>query len=447
MSSNGESDVAHVDVATPPEPPPQMRADDPSAVDAARRRLARKSRFPLFSSLQNLRSKYRASKEKLKQRSESIERLAHSTSVLPQPVEAHTIFLDYNHLPDLSGDKDVYRWAILYENQRGITMFSTPFYSRLSLLPTDPQPFTISSRHNSRARQPNVSLDNYPLPDGTWRWVSKAWMIDMRTDLGQVQHDGFEYNWLFREKHWHAEIGKLSAGAWVRRRRWVRLMMRPARRKFDSEGNHVGALNGVSLSQSRSPLSAGPSTSVVSLVHPSSEIMLEELEHEAAQAWEGSEQDWRCVHRLLRHLGRDGRKLELWRMWLGPYARASSPDINGKGEQSSAGVAPLSLEKACQGLWNGMPRNPPPLAYLAAILKDHGDSILQSFVFPDSRAQFIDLVQRAGLTEDAEGGLRHTFSTSDLDFWSYSSGLGKLLDKEGWEEDHEDDEQKKARSW
>ncbi|KIK93743.1 hypothetical protein PAXRUDRAFT_144397, partial [Paxillus rubicundulus Ve08.2h10] len=118
-----------------------------------------------------------------------------------------------------------------------ITIFSTPFYSRLSLLPTDPQPFTIPSSNNNRARQPNVSLTNYPLPDGTWRWVSKAWMIDMRTDLGGVQHDGFEYNWLFCKKHWHADSGKFGAGAWVRRRRWVRLMMRPAKRKFDSESD------------------------------------------------------------------------------------------------------------------------------------------------------------------------------------------------------------------
>ncbi|KAF8846380.1 hypothetical protein BDN67DRAFT_961102 [Paxillus ammoniavirescens] len=423
-------------VATGHEPPPKMQVDNSSAVDGARRRLAPKSRFPLFSSLPNLRSKYSASKEKLKQRSETIERLSRSTVVLPQPDEdTRTIVLDYEHLPDMSDDEDVYRWAVLYENQRGITIFSTPFYSRLSLLPTDPQPFTIPSSNNTRGRQPNVSLTNYPLPDGTWRWVSKAWMIDMRTDLGEVQHDGFEYNWVFCEKHWHAGSGKLGAGAWVRRRRWVRLMMRPAKRKFDSESDHVGSSNGIFLRRNRSPLSAGPSMSIVSLVHPGSEITFEELEHEAAQAWEGSERDWQCVRRLLRHLGRDGRKLELWRMWLGPYARGLS-DVKGKGKQSSPDVA--SSEQAFQGLSGVMPGNPPPLVHLATLLKNHGDAILQSFVFPDSRAQFIDLVKRAGLTGDAG----HALTTSGLDFWSYSSGLETFLDKEDQEEKHREDNEK-----
>ncbi|KAF9241386.1 hypothetical protein BU15DRAFT_44942 [Melanogaster broomeanus] len=406
-----------------------MHADDPSAADPARRRLARKSRFTPLSSLSSLRSRYRASKDKFRQRSESIERLASSTG-LPEPVEdTHSIFLDYDHLPDLPDDNGVYRWAVLYENQRGITVFSTPFYSRLFLLPTDPQPFTTSCR-NGCSQQSPVTLENYPFPDGTWRWVSKAWMIDMRTDLGEVQHDGFEYNWAFREKYWHAEIGKLSAGAWVRRRRWVRLMMRPAKRNFGFEGIHAGSSNGVLRSRSRSPLSAGRSTSVVSLVHPGSEITLEELQHEAAHAWEGNELDWQCVRRLLRHLGRDGRKLELWRMWLGPYARGHSSDVRGKGKQSSADVAPLSSEEG--GRSNDMHGGrPPPLMHLATILRNHGDAILQSFVFPDSRAQFIDLVKRAGLIEDVEGGLGHVFSMSELDFWSYSAGMEKLLDEGG----------------
>ncbi|KIK93744.1 hypothetical protein PAXRUDRAFT_83431, partial [Paxillus rubicundulus Ve08.2h10] len=138
-----------------------------------------------------------------------------------------------------------------------------------------------------------------------------------------------------------------------------------------------------------------------------SEITLEELEHEAVQVWEGSERDWQCVRRLLRHLGRDGRKLELWRMWLGPYAGGRSSDVKGKGRQLSPDGA--SSEKACQGPSDAMAGNPPPL----------GDAVLQSFVFPDSRAQFIDLVKRAGLTGDAG----HALTTSGLDFWSYSTGL------------------------
>src|SRR6266511_997646 len=106
-----------------------------------------------------------------------------------------------------------------------------PYYSSLSLLPTDPAPYTLPDASNQEpSHQPPVTLTTYPLPDGTWRWVSRSWMIDMRSEStqGQVQHDGFEYNWVFRKHNWKAQVGPLNAGGWVRRRRWVRLMVRLA---------------------------------------------------------------------------------------------------------------------------------------------------------------------------------------------------------------------------
>ncbi|KDN50314.1 hypothetical protein RSAG8_01650, partial [Rhizoctonia solani AG-8 WAC10335] len=132
--------------------------------------------------------------------------------------------------------RDIYEWAVLYENQRGITIFSIPYYSKLSLLPNDPPPFTVPNEptghgkgkygQRTTLRAPG-GLADYQLPDPTWRWVSKYWMVDMRGD-GEVQQDGYEYNWCFRSNGWRASIGSFNAGGWVRRRRWVRLMMRPA---------------------------------------------------------------------------------------------------------------------------------------------------------------------------------------------------------------------------
>lgn len=120
------------------------------------------------------------------------------------------------------------------------TIFSAPNYSAMSLLPMDPLPFTIPSGATSpRKGQPTVSLSSYPLPDGNWRWVSRTWMVDMRGD-GQTQYDGFEYNWFFRGKRWRAEVGRLNAGGWVRRRRWVRLMVRPARSSQHNEARGSG---------------------------------------------------------------------------------------------------------------------------------------------------------------------------------------------------------------
>lgn len=75
----------------------------------------------------------------------------------------------------------------------------------------------------------------------------------MRTDSGEVQHDGFEYNWMFRSHHWHAKVGKLSAGGWVRRRRWIRLMMRPGkiRRLVTEEADSISALSPLGSSSIR----------------------------------------------------------------------------------------------------------------------------------------------------------------------------------------------------
>lgn len=75
----------------------------------------------------------------------------------------------------------------------------------------------------------------------------------MRSDSGEVQHDGFEYNWMFRTHHWCARVGKLSAGGWVRRRRWIRLMMRPGkkRRIASEEADSINALSPIGSSSIR----------------------------------------------------------------------------------------------------------------------------------------------------------------------------------------------------
>ncbi|KAH7930975.1 hypothetical protein BV22DRAFT_1053566 [Leucogyrophana mollusca] len=438
MSSSNTSGINEVQSTSTLEPPQAMRRDDPAAADPARRRLAQKSRFPLFSSLPNLRSHHDAAKrnKSLGQADHSADNLHHTDSGL-HPLEQTNdndtiISLDHGALPDAPEDRDVYRWAVMYENQRGITVFSTPYYSRLSLLPSDPLPFTVPSKSNKRSHQPNVSLTNYPLPDGTWKWVSKSWMIDMRTDSGEVQHDGFEYNWVFRDHSWRADIGKLSAGAWVRRRRWVRMMMRPAKK---AEPNVRG-----STSPPSRP-SFGPSTSFVSLVHPASEFALDVLDQEGELVFDGSDQDWIRCHRLLRRLGRDGRKLELWKKWLGPLA-LPAPESDVKGKQTNKQWAEdeellpseVLREPERQG---GSETSLPARGHLAAIFRNHGETILRSFVFPDSRAKFLALVRHTGLLGDLEAGLHPGASTSEVDFWSYASGLDKVLDgKQG--KRHED---------
>jgi hypothetical protein len=165
---------------------------------------------------------------------------------------------------------------------------------------------------------------------------------------------------------------------------------------------------------------------LVSLVHPQSDITLDELVLSANLEWEGSEQDWVRCHRLMRRLGRDGRKLELWRMWLSPYlSDTSNTDLLDKGKlPESDSSPPMKLEN------DGADIQTPPLEYLGALLQNHGDAVLRSFVFPDSRAQIINLVKRAGLARELGQSLGDGFPSTDVDFWSYSKGLDKVLDKD-----------------
>jgi len=62
-----------------------------------------------------------------------------------------------------------------------------------------------------------------------------------------------------------------------------------------------------------------------------------------------------------------------------------------------------------------------------------GGSILRSFIFPESRAQFITLLERAGLLQELNSQLGLPWSTSEVDFWSYINGV-KVVDEEANEE-------------
>ena len=220
-------------------------------------------------------------------------------------------------------------------------MFSIPYYSHLSLLPWDPPAFTLPDSSEpphgkfylTKSHKPNITLSSYPLPNGDWKWVSKSWMIDMRGD-GQVQYDGFEYNWFFRKHKWNA-----TSAAWVRRRRWIRLMIRPRRL-------HPGPKGQVSPSASSNPstwIPAGQSQSPApsnggrsryswrsgrpSLPPSVSSPLSVDSSVAPSFIWQGDGvDDWERCHDYLRSLTRDGRKLEVWKLWLGLGGVVESKD-------------------------------------------------------------------------------------------------------------------------
>ncbi|KAG6911958.1 hypothetical protein DXG01_000206 [Tephrocybe rancida] len=390
------------DVNVPP-PLASISKDDYSAADPARQRIAAKSRR--FFSLPNLKASSRS-------KSPKAAPTANTAQLSTEPTgPTSLITLDSSSLDTIDSFSDKYQWAVVYENQRGMTLFSIPYYSRLGLLPSDPPPFTIPNV-SSKSKQTNISLVDYPLPDGTWRWVSKCWMIDMRSDTGEVQHDGFEYNWVFRTHKWSAEVSAFSAGGWVRRRRWIRLMMRPAipQHSHDQEPGRQSA-----------PITMAGTVwrdaSVGSLLPRSTTTP--ELDPNTAWIENDVEGNWLKCRKIMKHLGRDGRKLELWKAWLAHY----HPDLQSKKMDIAKG-------KARKVQWTEDAAAPdtthsvyddtlekwqiPSREILLSILRTNasldlkrGNELLQSFVYPDSRASLLAMLAEAGLLQglDVELGI------------------------------------------
>jgi len=228
-------------------------------------------------------------------------------------------------------------------------------------------------------------------------------MVDMRSD-GQVHYDGFEYNWFFRRHKWRPEPGAFSAGGWVRRRRWVRLMMRPTRSVEQSDdGDGHGQ---IPLSSTR--YSIAPDDGAL------------ELEAAKATVWSGEPNSWERIHHFMVRCNRDGTRLELWREWLGvpPQTRQRkvwSEDeysLPSEEEQNRHATKALSLEGAQR-------------ENLAAVVRDHTEDLIQLFVYPESRAEFLEILNAAGITVRRD--VLSPFNDPGVEyveFWSYTQGSG-----------------------
>ncbi|CAE6471683.1 unnamed protein product [Rhizoctonia solani] len=308
--------------------------------------------------------------------------------------------------------KDVYEWAILYENQRGPPPFTVPNE------PTGHGKGKSGQRTTLRAPG---ALADYQLPDPTWRWVSKYWMVDMRGD-GEVQQDGYEYNWCFRSKGWRASIGSFNAGGWVRRRRWVRLMMRPANAGSPLlPSTHEDGFTATPTSTL--PLPTQPSTTTIN--------ESEKNEREDALIWRGDDGDWLRVRDALKDFRSDGRRLEAWERWLALEEQALLAHAT---ERLGIGVgngiklrmddwdlrhaldpaSPISCDTTPGTTYIKTPA--PSKDIVLPVLRENFQRILATFIFPDSRAQFLELLRLAGYNEYLIPQLS-TFD-SHSDFWS-----------------------------
>jgi len=208
----------------------------------------------------------------------------------------------------------------------------------------------------------------------------------------------------------------------------MRLMMRPA---TAVEEKACGSGGGSGLNTPRTEQSITSSVS---------EISDDAADFDAQDVWKGEdvEQDWRRCHMLMRRLGRDGRKLELWKRWLGGYysEHAHLGHLLEKGKQIqkqwSEDEGPLPFETTWATKNRTVINNdtPPLLEHVAAVLRIHGDSILRSFIYPDSRAQFLELLGHSGILPEMNIGLGIGWSATDIDFWSYASGLDKKAEED-----------------
>jgi hypothetical protein len=207
-------------------------------------------------------------------------------------------------------------------------------------------------------------------------------MIDMRSDMGEVQHDGFEYNWTFRNGKWRAEVGFLSSGGWVRRRRWVRLMMRPARAKqikSEIDESHLSPQDAHAESSRPSLINTPKRTSIQSLPLSTtmslSEISFDPLELDVDNVWRGdsAEQDWARCHAAMKLVSRDGKKLELWKRWLEQHIVKREMDINVKGKQAQPSdnnpMQPSRVSAQNNSNVDNLPL--PTIEHITAVLRIH----------------------------------------------------------------------------
>ncbi|KAF9278222.1 hypothetical protein BGZ68_008699 [Mortierella alpina] len=136
----------------------------------------------------------------------------------PRLIDAQTDVGDRRYFrcpgdPEPEGD---FVYDFLYQHQRGAFFLGTPNFSSKSLLPVDPDEWTDQFFESSA-----MDTTDYGLPDPSWEWVHKSWLVDM---TGDVDEDGWEYAMTFHGSPWHGNYEIFRSFA--RRRRWLRLRKR-----------------------------------------------------------------------------------------------------------------------------------------------------------------------------------------------------------------------------
>ena len=114
---------------------------------------------------------------------------------------------------------------ILYENQRGGFLCGISLFSAQALGGLDPGPWT-----NAAHKPSATDITNAQVPDPTWQWAWKEWVINHQEGLDE---DGWEYSFAFSKKFsWH---GPRYWNSFVRRRAWIRKRIKKPNRDPEDE--------------------------------------------------------------------------------------------------------------------------------------------------------------------------------------------------------------------
>jgi len=105
----------------------------------------------------------------------------------------------------------------------------------------------------------------------------------------------------------------------------------------------------------------------------------------------------------------------VWKSWLG-LGGTDSPNINKRQWTEDEGLLPSQAIVKTPKVVDVS--TTPPREWVVIAIREHMEEILQTFVYPDSRAQFITVLRKiqGDLGEDAEKFL----NSYQSDFWSYT---------------------------
>ncbi|KAI5898279.1 uncharacterized protein SCHCODRAFT_01037142 [Schizophyllum commune H4-8] len=136
------------------------------------------------------------------------------------------------------------------------------------------------------------------------------------------------------------------------------------------------------------------------------------------------ESDWVRCRAAMHRLKRDGRILEVWRKWLGQSQPAKPLRGNAVARQptrSSSGISRPGPARSGQVNSDVVEPGDVPLEYVRAVLDEHILDVLQLFVYPDTKARFLDLLAMVGILPRLSMNLESIMDQTE--FWSYSEGL------------------------